>query len=447
MRMSSFLLSSAMLLTWQLTAEPVFIGSTDHPDGVYKTGEPIKLSLSLVENDRPVIGRKVRYRLEGGDEGRKSGTFTTGTEPFQIETRLSTPGWVRCLVTLLDENGNPCRRQVNGVSRPLTGGVGAVAAPETFDAALPEPADFDAFWQECRNELAAVPLRAERVPIEVTGTLRDKVELFDIKVDCAGGKPVSGYLAVPKTAPGTAPAVVFFHSAGVRNSVRRHQLAAELNAIVLDYNAHGIENGQSQSYYNELKNGALRDYVFFGSESPQTSYFRGMFMRVMRALEYVKSLPEWDGRNLICFGGSQGGAQILAGAGLDSDVNLILFRVPAMCNNSALRGQPRYRPGWPFFGQTAHPKILNTALYFDGVYFARRINPKCEAHITVGLADTTSPPPGVYAAFNRIRSKDKHIYPDPDGEHVSTENRMLMERLKSFIRETRSGTPSGTGAR
>ncbi|MBR3314895.1 MAG: hypothetical protein IKG18_12235, partial [Atopobiaceae bacterium] len=37
---------------------------------------------------------------------------------------------------------------------------------------------------------------------------------------------------------------------------------------------------------------------------PETCYFSGYTYRIMRALEWLKTLPEWDGKNLTVRGGS-----------------------------------------------------------------------------------------------------------------------------------------------
>lgn len=49
-----------------------------------------------------------------------------------------------------------------------------------------------------------------------------------------------------------------------------------------------------------------------------------MYLRVLRALDYVKTLPEWDGKNLIVIGSSQCGAQAIVAAALDPQVSLCL---------------------------------------------------------------------------------------------------------------------------
>ena len=122
--------------------------------------------------------------------------------------------------------------------------------------------------------------------------------------------PVSGYLVMPKDAKAKSlPAEVSFLGYSVCGAGKN--LQAGENKIFLNINAHGIKNGEPKEYYEELSKGALKSYAFSKDEnaSPDTSYFNGMFLRAMRALEFVKSLPEWNGKDLRASGGSQGGLQ------------------------------------------------------------------------------------------------------------------------------------------
>jgi hypothetical protein len=68
--------------------------------------------------------------------------------------------------------------------------------------------------------------------------------------------------------------------------------------IVFDINAHGIENGREPEYYKALQEGELKGYAFKSDENakPETAYFNGMMLRVLRALEYVKTRPSGTAR-------------------------------------------------------------------------------------------------------------------------------------------------------
>ena len=148
-----------------------------------------------------------------------------------------------------------------------------------------------------------------------------------------------------------------------------------------------------------------------------------MFQRVMRALDYVKSLPEWDGRTLIVMGQSQGGGQSLAAAGLDPQVTLCCANVPALCDLGG-RSLGR-RPGWPIASlphkiQT-DAEVRGRTAYVDGVFFARRI--KCPVYLSTGLVDNTCISSAVFSAFNSIPAGvEKHMYINPSGNHDTSDS-------------------------
>jgi cephalosporin-C deacetylase-like acetyl esterase len=161
-----------------------------------------------------------------------------------------------------------------------------------------------------------------------------------------------------------------------------------------------------------------------------------MYMRVMRALEYVKSLPEWDGKNLIVAGASQGGAQVIAACALDKDVTLARAGVPAMCDHSGVTAAIPRSSGWPALynrskdGKADDPATAECAAYYDGCYFAKRI--KCPIYISTGLLDNTCPPTSVFAAYNSIPAGTfKHITIDPRKGHSGVVDREFPKALKA----------------
>lgn len=115
--------------------------------------------------------------------------------------------------------------------------------------------------------------------------------------------------------------------------------------IALNVNAHGIENNQPPEYYQELEKGELADYARRPVLEGEASPFRDMFLRVLRSLEFLRSLPEWDGKNLAVHGGSQGGLQALAATAFDPAVTVGLFNAPAGCDQlGVLIGRARRGP-------------------------------------------------------------------------------------------------------
>ncbi len=77
--------------------------------------------------------------------------------------------------------------------------------------------------------------------------------------------------------------------------------------LVLDINAHGIPNGRPAEFYEGLSQGELKDYRSIGRARREDCYFKGMFLRMIRGIDFLTAQPEWDGRTVIVYGSSQGG--------------------------------------------------------------------------------------------------------------------------------------------
>jgi len=297
-------------------------------------------------------------------------------------------------VTAFNDDGKPVLgKPANGQKegKPIFFDGGACASPETLKG-LPEPADLDAYWKKQKEILAAVPLKVLEKK-ELPGNA--KVNAFDVKVACAGKMPVSGILCMPKNAkPKSLPAKVTFRGYSVSGA--DPNLGEGEKVIYFNINAHGILNGQPKEYYDNLGKTTLKSYAFNEQENsnPDTSYFNGMFLRVLRALEFVKSLPEWNGKDLEANGGSQGGLQSLAAAGLDPDVNVCFAWSPWCCDFGRTE-QGRIVGGW----YVKYKPALN---YYDPINLVKRANPKCKLTIIANLGDYVCPPSGVWIAYNNF---------------------------------------------
>ena len=373
--------------------------------------------IRLLLDEQPVKDAEVQWTIsKDGVPPTTSGQLKladgTGTVPGQLDE----PGFLQCRVTFQ----TPSKAKVNAVA-------GAGIDPLQIKPSLPVPEDFDAFWTEQKQKLARVPVNAKLTPVK---SPQEKVECFDLQADCVG-MPVSGYFARPASAKARSlPIILTVQGAGVRNSSRESTAGwARDGFLAMDINAHGIPNGKPAQYYEELANGDLKDYRIRGRESRETVYFLGMFLRVLRALDFLTAQPEWDGRTVIVHGSSQGGAQSFAAAGLDSRVTFFAAGVPAMCDHSG--AAVRRISGWPKLvpeGPDGKPdgKILEVARYYDAMNFATRAT--AAGIVTVGFIDTTCPPTSVYAAYNALRGK-KEIFNDPPSVHkISPEAGAAMRK-------------------
>ena len=379
--------------------------SSERPEALYHQGEPVTFRIRLELDGRPVRDADVQWTTsKDGVAPIQKGRVVLRDGQATISGRLAEPGFLQCRVAY--EAGEV----------KLSALAGAGVDPLLIKPSQPAPDDFDAFWMAKKALLAAVPVEVKLTAVEsgVAG-----VTAFDLQATSLGA-PVSGYLAVPTGArPKSLPAILTVHGAGVSSAGLSGTVGwAREGALAMDINAHGLPNGRPTEYYQGLRDGELKAYSTRGRESRETVYFLGMFLRLIRAIDVLTARPEWDGRTVVVYGSSQGGAQALAAAGLDSRVTFFVAGVPAMCDHTgALAGRIA---GWPKFiptGETLRPEVVVAVRYYDTMNFAARI--KAAAFFTIGFIDTTCPPTSVYATYNVLRAP-KGIFHNIAAGHTNT---------------------------
>jgi cephalosporin-C deacetylase-like acetyl esterase len=380
--------------------------TADRADALYQRGETVTFVVRVEDQASPVQSGEIAWVLsKDGVEPRRTGRTQLVAGRASITGSLDEPGFLQCSATF--ESGEA----------KVTALGGAGISPLQIRPSMPAPDDFDAFWEAKRKILAAVPMNPRLTSVKSPG---EGVLAFDVQADSVGA-PVSGYFARPaESRPGMLPAILTVHGAGVTSAQLSGAAGwAKQGALALDINAHGLPNGREKAFYDALAAGELKNYRRAGRESRETIYFLGMFLRLVRAMDFLTAQPEWDGRTLVVFGSSQGGAQAIAAAGLDSRVSFFVAGVPAMCDHTgALAGRIA---GWPKFIETREksppPEVVSAVRYYDAVNFAARA--KAPAFFTVGFIDTTCPPTSVYAAYNALKS-NKEIHHDIAAGHTNT---------------------------
>ena len=295
--------------------------------------------------------------------------------------------------------------------------VGAIVAPEEFRPGFEEPTDFRKFWRKQLRKMRKEKMDVRLTPVAVPGEDGEKYVCYDLEINCLSFRPVRGYLALPRDArPHSLPIAIFAHSAGVltaswtKASVNKAvSLAKSGNgAIALDINAHGILNGQDDAYYEAMQ-AELHDYSSRTVTDHESFYFRGMFLRLVRALDYLCSRREWDGKRVLITGGSQGGAQSAALAGLDPRVTMVVVDVPAMWDmGGILKGRSS---AWtkPLEHDGVDSPAAKVMPYYDAANFMRHY--KGGLVVNVGLIDMTCPPAGVWSVFNVCPASAKTMHP------------------------------------
>lgn len=380
----------------------------DHAEALYQSGETVTFMLRLTLDKQPVQDAEVQWALtKDGMPPVTSGKAKLVNGAATVTGKLDEPGFLQCRATF-----------TSAEKRPYTGLGGAGVDPLKIKPSLPVPADFDGFWAAQKKLLAAVPFHPRLTPVKSQPA---GVAAFDLQADSVGA-PVSGYFAKPEGAkPGSLPIILTVHGAGVRSSSLTGAAGwAKQGFLALDINAHGLPNGLPDKFYSDLAGGDLKDYRTRGRESRDTVYFRGMFLRLVRALDFLTAQPEWDGRTVVVYGASQGGYQAIVAAGLDARVTFFAAGVSAGCDHTGtavgrINGWPKFIPSPST--EKPDPKVVEAVRYYDAMNFAART--KAGAVFSVGFIDTTCPPTSVYAAYNNV-SGEKSIHTDPDAGHTST---------------------------
>ncbi|MCQ2378522.1 MAG: acetylxylan esterase [Victivallaceae bacterium] len=355
------------------------------PFGAYHCKEAIVFSIHPTLDDKPIREGQLFYTLAGDDGKKSEGIVKLTGNPVKVTTTLDTPGFVRLTFTLHDADGK------------LFLGAGkfdsCAGADEEKISQIAEPEDFDAFWAKQKARLAAVPLKPEFK--EIAGRDPENFRSFEVTIPAPGNAPVTGFLVVPRDAKAkTLPANVAFQGYGVHMPSCAFP---QKGCIFFEINAHGMPLAQTRESIKELAH-KLNRYALDDTADPENAYFCGMALRVLRALEFVRTLPEWNGKDLMVSGGSQGGLQSLWAAGLDDKVSFCQPYIPWCCNlGSETLG---------FMPKTWGVTYTEGARYFDAANFAKRI--KCPVEITrAGLGDFICPPSGVARMYHNLKCPKK----------------------------------------
>ena len=403
--------------------DAVLHGETDKARAIdYKPGETMTFTLQLQGVKSIPPDTYFISWTRTGDDGKveKGKAPASLTEPLVIKTKLDKPGFVRIEASIVDKNGKGYRKSFHGDPNTPEGKKalnaferkdkrvffdgGAGVEPEKLQS-VPEPEDFDAFWARRRARLAKVPLEAEKKELK---NYSKNSNVYAVSIKCAGPRPSTGYLTVPKK-PGKYPVKVSFHGYGHSYPNKGHVVSPIVgggDTIYFNFSPHGYELGREPEYYDEFFRSICSGGRTFGFDEkqnadPENSYFSGYTYRIMRALEWLKTLPEWDGKNLIVGGGSMGGMQSIWAAGLDKDVSLARPSIPWNCDMGGRDTLKRLINSW-YIHET--PALR----YYDPVNLAKRISKDCKVEIVrAGLGDYCCPPSGVSILFNNIPGPKK----------------------------------------
>jgi cephalosporin-C deacetylase len=371
------------------------IVTPDHRDWTYKVNEVAKFSVEVLKYGHLMENVTVDY--ESGPEmlpdQKKEGVILK-TGKIEFSGTMKTPGFYRVRVWAV----------VDG--RKYEGLATAGFEPEKIRPTVKDPADFDAFWSNAIAEARKINLDPKITLMPERCTSDANVYHISFQNEAPGSR-IYGILAMPKS-PGKYPAILRVPGAGIR-AYAGDAKTAGLGFITLEIGIHGIPVNLDPQVYDNLMNGALSSYWKVKMNDPNTHYYKRVFLGCVKAVDFIFSLPEFNGTDIAVTGGSQGGALTIITAGLDKRIKYMAGLYPAMCDHTGYLN--KRAGGWPHYYRETEPKPgeIETLAYYDVVNFARRVT--APGFYSWGYNDITCPPTSMYSAYNVITApKELSLY-------------------------------------
>lgn len=401
----------------------------DHADWLYQTGENAKVEVSFCKYGIPRDG-ELKYSI-GNDmlQPDKHGSvkLKNGRAVINMGTK-KTPGF-RDMKLSVSLDGKTYEHHIK---------VGF--SVDKIKPYTQEPQDFRSFWQKNVEELKQVPMSYTKELYKDYCT--DKIDCYLVKLQIDKmGHSMYGFLFYPKNAqPGKHPVVLCPPGAGIKTikDPMRNKYYAENGFVRFEVEIHGLDPRISSETFGEISR-AFNDrnggYLANGLENKDIYYMKHVYVGLVRCIDFLTSLPEWDGKNVAVQGGSQGGALAIIAAGLDSRVTQCVANHPALSDMAGYAAKGG-TGGYPHFCRQpqilSNKDCLNTLAYFDVVNFARYV--KAPTYLTWGYNDVTCPPTTSYAVWNTLKCTKENLL-TPINEHWTTTetNRGQMEWIKAHL--------------
>jgi len=417
---SLFLITLSLnVLSQPATSLVKVIVSPDHNDWTYKLNEKAKFSVQVLKYGNLMENVTVDY--ETGPEAlpdiKKEGVVLKNGKT-EFTGTMKVPGFYRVRVWAVVDG-----KRYEGLA---TAGF----EPEKILPTVKDPADFDSFWNNAIAEARKTNLDPEITLMPERCTSEVNVYHISFQNERYGSR-IYGILAIPAK-EGKYPAILKVPGAGIRPYGGDVRTAAQ-GFITLEIGIHGIPVNLDPEVYNNLNAGALSGYPDIRLNDKNKHYYKRVYLGCVRAVDFIYTLPEFNGKDVAVTGGSQGGALTIVTAGLDKRIKFMAAMYPALCDHTGYLNNRA--GGWPHYFKFNQPipEEIETLGYYDVVNFARRIT--IPGFYTWGYNDLTCPPTSMYSAYNVISApKEIHVFQETGHwtfpEEREALNDWLFEHLK-----------------
>jgi len=334
----------------------------------------------------------------------------TYTESFNLVE--PNPGFYRYTVQFRRNNEPACEKKFN---------VGY--EPEKIDSPIDAADDFKAFWDNSLKELSGVAPEYKLTLVPEYSEIDYDVYLVEMR--SFGNELIRGYYAKPKR-EGKHPVIVEYMGYG-SSPYPPNRWWDGFAYFVLSVRGQALN--QPTNHFGT--------WITYGLDDKDNYYYRGAFLDVVRALDFVCSRPEIDCEKIAVRGGSQGGALSFVAAALDKRVKVAAPNIPFLSD---------YRDyfkitHWPREDferyMSEHPEagwedIYSLLTYFDIKNLAQWI--ECPLLMGIGVQDDVCPPHINFAAYNQVKSEKRWMAFPEFGHSVGKEfNDAAMKLFKEKL--------------
>ena len=386
------------------------VATPNHADSHYAVGQQATLRIVAREGGVPVHGTTVRYKV-GPEmllpEAYDSVAFVNGEATIALGT-LTEPGFLACQYEFKTADG---KKQTDLLKLAFS--------PEAIESFTPMPKDFEQFWQKALKEARKIPFEAEYR--DIPDATNDQFVTKLVRVRVGKDKWMQGYLTKPRSGSlsigGRGFPIVLCPPGAGSKKISPSDYFPKQGCIYLKIEIHDNDQLLPDAEYDQMRQEKSDGYMRRGMASKDTYYYKDVYVGCARMVDFLCSLPEWDGKNVFVTGGSQGGALTIVTAALNEKVTLCAPFYPALCDltgflHQRAGGWPKFFAGFYSDGKTDIPneQAVETLQYFDVVNFARIL--RVPTFMSWGYNDDTCSPTSVWAAWNAITApKQNDITP------------------------------------
>ena len=403
------------------------VATPNHADSYYRLGQPATLRVVAREGGVPLDGTTLRYKI--GPEmllpaAYDSITFVGGEALIPMGT-MTQPGFLACQYEFRTADGKTYKDLVK-----------LAYAPEQISTYTALPPDFEKFWQQALKEARKIDLQPEYrdVPDATDSHFETKL----VRLHVGKNKWIQGYLTRPLDDK-PHPVVLCPPGAGSQKIYPSNYFPKE-GCIYMKIEIHDNDQQLPDDAYNQMRQKKCDGYMSRGMESRDTYYYKDVYVGCARAVDFLCSLPQWDGKNVIVTGGSQGGALTIVTSALNEKVTLCAPFYPALCDltgflHQRAGGWPKFFSGFYKDGQTYIPdeQAVATLQYFDVVNFARLL--RVPTFMSWGYNDDTCSPTSCWAAWNVITApKQCDITPSSGHWRFASSQQKCLEWMKKNMK-------------